>query len=477
MRALVADRHLKEKITIMVGKNNQNLLEQKMGQRYTRWSIWRLSIGVVSVAVASGVFLFSSVALGPTAHAATNPEEVGALSSSTSATSGEANATIAVASGQSQVAATSSAAATSDSAVASQTSATSDAANQASAASTEASAASNASSTSDAASAASTSSASAMPARRAVRRMLATATSEYENVPSTGETTITKSDPGNMPAGVYKNVPADQYVFEALIVNGGEYEDVGHTITFATDRAGKGILYVYEEDANHHLVNSYTLGKDQSELSQSLYGDLTYYNGDGTMVVDSYMSNSMYAKPSMNYLWLFGQPTSFQYLNTSKYYNLTDIVPKLLTQKVYYVDIDTGQQLAAPFETQSLTGQTYKISNTKEFEHFKLVKSPAEINGSVSQFVNDGTTVYPYKGYNWRGISWHYIFEKLTTYLYQDLANGTGEDPLLKQKVDANKLGLKTGRGFFDWEGDAGKQIVADLDKALLELLKKDQEQ
>ncbi|AGL88581.1 Mucus binding protein [Limosilactobacillus fermentum F-6] len=461
----------------MVGKNNQNLLEQKMGQRYTRWSIRRLSIGVVSVAVASGVFLFSSVTLGPTTHAATNPEEVGALSSSTSATSGEANATIAVASGQSQAAAASSAAATSDSAVASQASATSDAASQASAASTEASAASNASSTSDAASAASTSSASAMPARRAVRRMLATVTSEYENVPSTGETTITQTDPGNMPAGVYKNVPADQYVFEALIVNGGEYEDVGHTITFATDRAGKGILYVYEEDANYHLVNSYTLGKDQSELSQSLYGDLTYYNGDGTMVVDSYMSNSMYAKPSMNYLWFFGRPTSSQYLNTSKYYNLTDIVPKLLTQKVYYVDIDTGQQLAAPFETQSLTGQTYKISNTKEFEHFKLVKSPAEINGSVSQFVNDGTTVYPYKGYNWRGISWQYIFEKLTTYLYQDLVNGTGEDPLLKKKVDANELGLKTGRGFFDLEGDAGKQIVADRDKALLELLKKDQEQ
>lgn len=85
--------------------------------------------------------------------------------------------------------------------------------------------------------------------------------------------------------------------------------------------------------------------------------------------------------------------------------------------------------------------------------------------------------MYPYKGYNWRGISWQYIFEKLTTYLYQDLVNGTGEDPLLKKKVDANKLGLKTGRGFFDWEGDAGNQIVADLDKVLLELLKKDQEQ
>lgn len=57
-----------------------------------------------------------------------------------------------------------------------------------------------------------------------------------------------------------------------------------------------------------------------------------------------------------SYLSSFQTDPSFQYLNTSKYYNLTDIVPKLLTQKVYYVDIDTGQQLAAPFETQSLTG-------------------------------------------------------------------------------------------------------------------------
>ncbi|WP_260243033.1 YSIRK-type signal peptide-containing protein [Limosilactobacillus fermentum] len=32
-----------------------------MGQRYTRWSLRRLSIGVVSVAVSSGVFLFSNM--------------------------------------------------------------------------------------------------------------------------------------------------------------------------------------------------------------------------------------------------------------------------------------------------------------------------------------------------------------------------------------------------------------------------------
>lgn len=55
----------------MVGKNNQWLLKKKMGQRYTRWSLRRLSIGVVSVAVSSGVFLFSNMMLDPIAHAAT----------------------------------------------------------------------------------------------------------------------------------------------------------------------------------------------------------------------------------------------------------------------------------------------------------------------------------------------------------------------------------------------------------------------
>lgn len=51
-------------------------------------------------------------------------------------------------------------------------------------------------------------------------------------------------------------------MFEVLIVNGGEYEDVGYMIIFVIDWVGKGIFYVYEEDVNYYLVNSYMLGKD-----------------------------------------------------------------------------------------------------------------------------------------------------------------------------------------------------------------------
>lgn len=46
-------------------------IEEEDGAALTRWSLRRLSIGVVSVAVSSGVFLFSNMMLDPVAHAAT----------------------------------------------------------------------------------------------------------------------------------------------------------------------------------------------------------------------------------------------------------------------------------------------------------------------------------------------------------------------------------------------------------------------
>ncbi|GEO69659.1 3-hydroxyacyl-CoA dehydrogenase family protein [Levilactobacillus acidifarinae] len=68
------------------------------------------------------------------------------------------------------------------------------------------------------------------------------------------------------------------------------------------------------------------------------------------------------------------------------------------------------------------------------------------------------------------------IFKNISAYLYADLANDTGTDPALTKKVAANQLGLKTGQGFYNWTGDAGKQVVAQRDRDLLNLLKTDQE-
>jgi 3-hydroxybutyryl-CoA dehydrogenase len=66
------------------------------------------------------------------------------------------------------------------------------------------------------------------------------------------------------------------------------------------------------------------------------------------------------------------------------------------------------------------------------------------------------------------------VFGNISAYLYDDLANNQGMDQVLKEKMDNNELGLKTGKGFFNWEGETGKEIVANRDAELLELLKKD---
>lgn len=68
------------------------------------------------------------------------------------------------------------------------------------------------------------------------------------------------------------------------------------------------------------------------------------------------------------------------------------------------------------------------------------------------------------------------VFKNISSYLYADLANATGTDPTLEKMVDHGKLGLKSGQGFYDWQGDAGQQVVADRDAALLNQLKHDHE-
>ncbi|HJA27075.1 MAG TPA: 3-hydroxyacyl-CoA dehydrogenase family protein [Candidatus Limosilactobacillus intestinigallinarum] len=68
------------------------------------------------------------------------------------------------------------------------------------------------------------------------------------------------------------------------------------------------------------------------------------------------------------------------------------------------------------------------------------------------------------------------VFKNISAYLYADLANNTGTDPTLAKLVDRGKLGLKSGQGFYDWQGDAGQQVVADRDRELLTQLKHDQE-
>lgn len=66
------------------------------------------------------------------------------------------------------------------------------------------------------------------------------------------------------------------------------------------------------------------------------------------------------------------------------------------------------------------------------------------------------------------------VFYNISTYLFDDMDNGTGPSPLLAEKVKAGNLGAKTGRGFFSWQGETGKRIIERRDAALLQSLKDD---
>lgn len=66
------------------------------------------------------------------------------------------------------------------------------------------------------------------------------------------------------------------------------------------------------------------------------------------------------------------------------------------------------------------------------------------------------------------------VFNNISSYLYADLASNKGADPTLQAKVDKNELGLKTGKGFFNWNGDEGKETISNRDSELLSLLKHD---
>ncbi len=60
----------------------------------------------------------------------------------------------------------------------------------------------------------------------------------------------------------------------------------------------------------------------------------------------------------------------------------------------------------------------------------------------------------------------------IAEYLYPELENTTEPLEILKQKVAANELGIKTGKGFYDWREKNIPDIQAQKNQELINLLK-----
>ena len=64
------------------------------------------------------------------------------------------------------------------------------------------------------------------------------------------------------------------------------------------------------------------------------------------------------------------------------------------------------------------------------------------------------------------------IHLSIAEYLYPDLENTTEPLEILKNKVAANELGIKTGKGFYDWKDKKIPDIQAKKNQELINLLK-----
>lgn len=60
----------------------------------------------------------------------------------------------------------------------------------------------------------------------------------------------------------------------------------------------------------------------------------------------------------------------------------------------------------------------------------------------------------------------------ITEYLYKDLENTTVPLEILQNKVQAGNLGLKTGKGFYDWQGDLAVKSIAEKNQQLINIIK-----
>lgn len=74
----------------------------------------------------------------------------------------------------------------------------------------------------------------------------------------------------------------------------------------------------------------------------------------------------------------------------------------------------------------------------------------------------------PFEQRDLNGLDVHY---DISSYLYKDLEDSKTPSPVLSEKVEKGELGLKTGQGFYDWEGKSKEEIYTSKNEELLKLV------
>lgn len=384
----------------MVGKNNNYIRESKQNEHFQRFSLRKLSVGVVSVAVAAGFYLGS----GTTAQAATTEPDTSAKTEQV--VQQDANSTA-----SDSTSASNSSSATPVSAESASSVAVSDSPASASAASDKQASAANASESSsqpasssvasDAASAVSEKSQAASEAnsQSAADKQTAQLPTSAANVNESQASNIlnvqavqqaanqqapagfTVTDP-DYPAGMYRDKDASHYTYWWAQSSDGNYN-----LVLSTDRNGDGKVYVFLLGRNNNVLGQYTVDKNKSVeivTDEDYFG--TVYN-DGQSGVfnanDPYTSYRSW-KSKFNVF----NPKAGE--DDGDYGSISFMIPQVETQTTTYVD-GKGNTVSDPVVQKGLDGQSYTTQGGKVIKGY-FAKEPSNANGYMSPFGKQGAT-------------------------------------------------------------------------------------
>nr|WP_276516462.1 YSIRK-type signal peptide-containing protein [Limosilactobacillus mucosae] len=404
----------------MVGKNNNYIRESKSNEHFQRFSLRKLSVGVVSVAVAAGFYLGS----GTTAQAATTEPDTSAKTEQVvqkDATSAASDST----SASNSSAAVSTSSATPVSAESASSVAVSDSPASASAASDNQASAANASESSsqpasssvasDAVATVSKDSQAASEANsqsaadvetvqllmsaanvnesQASNILNAQAVQQAANQQAPAGFTVT--DPA-YPAGMYQDTDPSHYTYWWAQSSDGNY-----SLVLSTNRTGDGKVYVFLLDYNNNVLDQYTVDKNDSanvldqytvdkndsadvifDYGREKYSFGTVYN-DGQSGV--FVSSGLTWKRKFNVF----DPKAGE--DNGDYGSISFMIPQVETQTTTYVD-DEGKTVSIdPVIQKGLDGQIYTTKGGKVINGY-FAKEPKNAHGFMSPFGKQGAT-------------------------------------------------------------------------------------
>ncbi|GAW98479.1 3-hydroxyacyl-CoA dehydrogenase family protein [Secundilactobacillus mixtipabuli] len=213
-------------------------------------------------------------------------------------------------------------------------------------------------------------------------------------------------------------------------------------------------------------------------VKKSVWQEVEQYVPDDTIMA----TNTSGLSPS-EIQSVLNQPERFvvaHFWNPAQLMPLVEVVPgKQTSQQTVDTTVELMNRIgkhAVPLKKESLGFVGNRIQLAVLREAFNIINEGIASPQSVDDIVKYSlgrrwSLVGPVASADLGGLD---VFKNISSYLYADLSAETGTDPTLSKLVAKNKLGLKTGEGFFNWNGDEGQKMVQQRDKELLQLLKAD---